>query len=166
MAEKNDSKMVGSSERSSTEIRNDIAARRESISQTVGQLGEKIHETLDWKGYVARYPYAAIGVALGAGIIVGSFLKRRASPTERIVDALVDKVDQFGDDLRNSARKLFVKTVAPGLFRGSIYGLAGKALMQYLQNRAAHAEGNGGNLSQSGEWNDVRRTTSMPPNIS
>ncbi len=164
MAEKNDSKTLGSSERSSTEIRNDIAARRESITQTVGQLGDKIHETLDWKGYVARYPYAAIGVAVGAGIIVGGLLKRKPSPSERIVEALVDKDDQLGDDLRDSVRKLFIKTAAPSLFRGSLYGIAGRALMHYLQNRAIHAEGNGGNPSPTGEWSEIRRTTPMPPN--
>lgn len=138
--------------RSSADIRNDIAARRDSISQTVGRLGERIHETLDWKGYVGRYPYAAIGVALGAGLIVGSLLKRRATPTERIMNALVDKAGELGDDLRGSAQKLIMRTAAPGLFRGAIYGIAGRALMQYLEHRAAHAEGNGASRSAEPEW--------------
>lgn len=165
MAEKGDSRNAGVTERSATEIRSDIAAHRESITQTVGQLGDRIHQTLDWKGYISRHPYAAVGIAAGAGLIVGRLLSRKPTPSERIIDALVDKAEQIGDDLRESAKKLFLRTAAPSLFRGTIYGLAGKALMQYLQNRAIHAEGNGGNLSPEGPWHNIRRTT-PPPNLS
>lgn len=151
--------------RSSEDIRSDIAARRDSISQTVGRLGERIHETFDWKGYVGRYPYAAVGIAVGAGLVVGSLLKRRATPTERIVNALVDKAEELGDDLRDSARNLIMKTAAPSLFRGTVYGLAGRALMQYLERRAAHAEGNGAGFSPEPEWKD-RHPSATPPSVS
>jgi len=163
MAE-NDSKSTNGSERSSDEIRNDIAARRESISHTVGQIGEKIHETLDWKGYIDRYPYAAIGLAVGTGLLLGGLLRRKRSPTERIVDALAEKAEELGESLRDSARRMIIKTAAPSLFRGTIYGIAGKALMQYLHNRAVHVEGNGGNFSHE-DWREIRRSTSMPPNV-
>ncbi len=43
-------------ERSAEEIRQDIAAKRESISETVDRLGERIQETLDWREYVVEYP--------------------------------------------------------------------------------------------------------------
>lgn len=166
MAENNSSRNAGNSERSSSEIRNDIAARRESISQTVGQIGEKIHQTLDWRGYIARYPYAAVGLAVGTGLVIGGLLKRKSSPAERFMDALTERAEDLGDRLIDSARKVIVRTAAPRLFRGTIYGIAGKALMQYLQDRAAHAEGNGGNFPHSGDWRDVQRTTSTPPNVS
>jgi len=165
MVEQNDSEAAGGFERSADDIRNDIAARRKSITQTVGQLGDKIHETLDWKGYVARYPYASVGVAAGAGLVIGMLLSRRPSPSERIMDALVEKAEELGDDLRNAARKLIIRTAAPSLFRGTIYGFAGKALMQYLQSRAAHAEGNGGSLRPE-DWRGIQRTTPMPPDVS
>ena len=35
------------SDRSAVAIRQDIAAKRESISETVDKLGERIHETFD-----------------------------------------------------------------------------------------------------------------------
>jgi hypothetical protein len=162
MAEQDELRPMNGSERSSAEIRDDIAARRESISLTVGRLGEKIHEALDWKGYVARYPYAAVGVAVGTGLILSGLFKRKATPTERLVNALIDKAEQLGDDLRLAAGRLILKNAAPGLFRGSLYGLAGKALMQYLQNRAAPAEGNGANPSAEAPWRDSRSTTSTP----
>lgn len=44
------------SDRSAVAIRQDIAAKRESISETVDKLGDRIHETLDWREYVAEYP--------------------------------------------------------------------------------------------------------------
>ncbi len=162
MAEYDELRPADRSGRSSEKIRDDIAARRESISQTVDLLGEKIHDTLDWKGYVARYPYVAMGVAVGAGLVLSGLFKRKATPTERLVDALVDKIDELGDDLRSSARRLIIKHAAPGLFRGTLYGLAGKVLMQYLHNRTTHMEGNGANLSAGAEWMDPRHSTSTP----
>jgi ElaB/YqjD/DUF883 family membrane-anchored ribosome-binding protein len=162
MAEYDELRPADRTERSSDKIRDDIAARRESISQTVDLLGERIHDTLDWKGYVARYPYVAIGVAAGAGLILSGLFKRKATPTERIVNALVDKIDELGDDLRTSARRLIIKHAAPDLFRGTLYGIAGRALMQYLHNRTAPVEGNGANLSAETEWRDPHRTTSTP----
>lgn len=164
MAEKNDSKVTGNFERSAEEIRHDIAAKRESITQTVGRLGNKIQDTFDWRGYVQRYPYQTLGVAVGAGLVLGMLFKRRTSPSQRIIDALVEKAEEIGDDLRDSARKVFLRTAAPGLFKGTIYGFAGKALMQYLQSRAAHAEANGGHLHPE-DWREIRRTTPMPPNV-
>ena len=162
MAEQYGARSVGGSERSSAEIRDDIATRRESISQAVGRLQEKIHETLDWKGHVARHPYVAVSVAVGTGLILSGLFKRKASPTERIVDALIDKAEELGDDLCRAARKLIIRTAAPSLFRGALYGLAGKALMHYLQNRAAHAEGNGASPTAETEWKGLQRTTSTP----
>ena len=37
------------SERSAETIRRDIAARRDSISGTVDRLGDRLHETFDWR---------------------------------------------------------------------------------------------------------------------
>jgi len=161
MADRNES-IPGKSdgpERSATDIRNDIAARRESITQTVDQLGEKIHEVLDWKGYVRRYPYASLGLAVGTGFLVSRIFKKKSSPVDRLVEAISDRAERLGDDLRKSATRLIMKTAAPGLFRGTLYGIAGKALMQYLQNRVAAAEGNGANLSPETDWRDMHRTT-------
>jgi hypothetical protein len=165
MAEKSDLK-PGGMDRSSQEIRGDIAAKRESISDAVDQLGVRIQESLDWKVYVHRYPYVAMGAALGAGFLIASALthKRRSSPLERITDVLVGKAEDLGEDLRKSARNLIVKTAAPNLFRGTIYGLAGKALMQYLQTRIVMAEGNGSRVSGA-EWKPPQQPASTPSNF-
>ena len=53
-------------ERSAREIRQDIAAKRETISETVDKLGERIHQTLDWREYVAEYPGGRAGAGGGS----------------------------------------------------------------------------------------------------
>jgi len=160
MADKSDSK-PGGVDRSLEEIRGDIAAKRDSISQTVGSLGERIQGAMDWRAYVRRYPYRAVGAAVGTGFLLAATLAgRKATPMDRIMDVLVDKAEELGDDLRKSAHRLLLRTVAPGLFRGTIYGLAGKALMQYLQNKVTLAEGNGANLSSEMEWKRSQQPTS------
>jgi ElaB/YqjD/DUF883 family membrane-anchored ribosome-binding protein len=54
-------------ERSSEDIRQAIAREKENVSQTVEQIGERIKEKMDWRGYVRDSPYWAIGAAAGLG---------------------------------------------------------------------------------------------------
>ena len=89
---------------------------------------------------------------------------------ERMVNVLLDKAGELGDDLRRSACNLVLKTAAktvvPVLFQGAIYGLAGKTLMQYLQSKAILAKGNGANLSSGMEWKRSQQPTSTTPSYS
>src|SRR5437870_13752884 len=85
------------SERSAVEIRQDIAAKRESISETVDKLGERIHETFDWHEYVAEYPAVAMGLAAGAGCLGAGIFKRRPSPQDRTLDAMADLREHMTD---------------------------------------------------------------------
>ena len=80
-------------ERSAEEIRQNIAATRDSITETVDQLSSRVQRTLDWKTYVADYPLAATGVAAGLGILLGYFIQPRATPGQRIHDALADLIE-------------------------------------------------------------------------
>src|SRR5882762_11698734 len=84
-------------DRSAVAIRQDIAAKRESISETVDKLGERIHETFDWHEYVAEYPAVALGLAAGAGFLVAWIFKRKPSPQERIMDAVADLTEDMTD---------------------------------------------------------------------
>jgi hypothetical protein len=49
-------------ERSTEDIRQDIAKEKEDISQTVEQIGERTNEKLDWRGYVNGSPYWALAI--------------------------------------------------------------------------------------------------------
>ena len=69
-------------ERSAREIRQDIAAKRETISETVDKLGERIHQTLDWREYVGSTGRCA-GLSAGVGFWSREFssesLRRRSA---------------------------------------------------------------------------------------
>ncbi len=80
-------------ERSAEEIRHNIAATRDSITETVDQLSSRVQRTLDWKTYVADYPLAATGVAAGLGILLGYIIQPRATPGQRIHAALADFIE-------------------------------------------------------------------------
>jgi ElaB/YqjD/DUF883 family membrane-anchored ribosome-binding protein len=137
MAERNDLK--DEAERSSEKIRRDIAAKRETISETVDRLGERIHEKLDWRGYIAEYPYAAIGAAAGVGLLVGMMLRRRSSPLDRVTDAITDMVDQVGDHVRGAVGGAITRVGSRSLVKGTLYGMATKMAVDWLKSAASNA---------------------------
>jgi hypothetical protein len=88
--------------RSAEEIRQDIAAKRESITETVDKLGDRIQQTLDWRKYVVEYPFVALGVAAGLGFFVSRIFKPRPTPRDRIMDALSETVEDITDRFRSN----------------------------------------------------------------
>ena len=79
-------------ERSTEDIRQDIAKEKENISQTVEQIGERINEKLDWRGYVKDSPYWALGAAAGLGYLASRMFIRRTTPMERIMRPIAEEV--------------------------------------------------------------------------
>jgi hypothetical protein len=92
-------------ERSSEEIRQDIFEKLESLSKTVDQLGNRIHETFDWREQVARHPYVALGAAAGLGFLLSGLFKPAPSPGERIMDAIGETVEDIGNSLNASLKQ-------------------------------------------------------------
>ncbi|HEU4388464.1 MAG TPA: DUF3618 domain-containing protein [Blastocatellia bacterium] len=92
--------------RSADEIRQDIAANRESITRTVDKLGAKLHEKLDWREYVADHPAAALGLAAGVGFLVSRVFRRRLTPRERIVEALADTLEDATWRVRDGVQSI------------------------------------------------------------
>ena len=90
------------SERSAQELRDDIAATRESISETVDRLGERLQQSLDWREYVAEHPYVALGASAGLGLLLSGLFKRRLSPRDRMIEALSETVEDFSDRVRGN----------------------------------------------------------------
>lgn len=102
MAERSDLRLTQATpetddERSAEAIRQDIAARRESISRTVEQINDKVQSKLDWRTYASDYPLVAIGVAVGAGVLVSRLWRPKPTPGERILDAIAESVEQVAD---------------------------------------------------------------------
>ena len=60
-------------------LRRDVDATRAAITGTVGELRQKVGETMKWQSYVERYPAPIfVGAAL-VGLIVGRRFARRSA---------------------------------------------------------------------------------------
>jgi ElaB/YqjD/DUF883 family membrane-anchored ribosome-binding protein len=137
MAERDDLRSVEHGwQRSAEEIRQDIAAKRESITQTVDRLGDQLHRKLDWREQVGQHPYVAIGAAAAVGLLVSGVFKHRPTPRERIMDALAETVEDFTDDVRHSVSSLFLKAVGPSFLRSALAGILTKAVVQAFKSKS------------------------------
>ncbi|HYP25977.1 MAG TPA: hypothetical protein VE262_04590 [Blastocatellia bacterium] len=144
---------AGPAERSAEEIRQDIAAKRDTITETVDKLGERIQETLDWREYIGQYPYLALGLAAGLGFLVSGIFKRNPTPTERMIDALADSVEDITDRFRDSLGDVIPKKTGPGrTVKAAVTGAVATAATNYLKNQVSTRLGFG-----SGEQASTRR---------
>lgn len=123
-------------ERSAEEIRQDIAAKRESITETVDRLSNRFQETIDWRTYVGDYPLVALGVAAGAGYLLSGIFKPRPTPRDRIMDALAESVEDLTDRFRDSLEILPQKKPGAGrTVKAALTAMATKAAADYLKKR-------------------------------
>ena len=126
----------GASERTCDEIRQDIAARRESITETVDKLSERVNRTLDWRVYVTEHPLVATGLAAGVGVLVAGIFKPRPTPGERILAAFSETVEAVTGRLREQLEQLPAKPISS---RQSVQAVAAalvaKAVTSYLSKR-------------------------------
>jgi len=113
-------------ERSSEDIRQDIAKGEENISQTVAQIGELIEEKLDWREYVKDSPYWAIGAAAGLGYLASRIFIARATPMERIMGSIAQEV-------RGSLGGVLAGAAGPGLVRVTLQSIATKAAAGWIK---------------------------------
>jgi hypothetical protein len=124
-------------DRSAEEIRQDIAAKRESISETVDRLNDKFQSTLDWRTYAGNFPFVALGAALGLGYVVSRIFTPKPTPRERIMEAIADSVEdfkgQFGDylDLDIVPRK---RTTIGTSVKAAATAMLTKAATDYVKN--------------------------------
>lgn len=137
MAESHDLRSVEQHwQRSAEEIRQDIAAKRESISQTVDRLGDGLQQMLDWREQVAQHPYVALGAAAAVGALLSGVFKHRPTPRERIMDAVAETIEDLTDDVRNSVTGLFLKTAGPSFLRSAIAGILTKVVVDAFKTKA------------------------------
>jgi len=124
-------------ERSTEDIRQDIAKREKDISEKVEQIGERIKEKLDWRRYVRDSPYWALGVAAGFGYLASGMFKRRPTPMERIMGSIAE----VG---RDSLGGLLAGATGPGLIKVTLLGIATKAAANWIKNATSTTLANGG----------------------
>lgn len=123
------------SERSAEEIRQNIVATRESITDTVDRLNDRFQETFDWRTYVGRNPLVAVGVAAGLGLLVSAIFKPRATPLDRMKAALADSVEDFTDHLRSQIDGVVQRPGFSQTVKAAATGLAVKAASDFLTNQ-------------------------------
>jgi hypothetical protein len=116
-------------ERSAEEIRQDIAAKRESITETVERLNDKFQSTLDWRTYAGDYPFVALGLALGLGYVASRIFTPKPTPRQRIMEAIADSVEDFKDQFGD-----YLEIVPP---KKSAIGTSAKAAATALLTKAA-----------------------------
>ena len=124
-------------ERSTEDIRQDIAKGEDAISQTVEKIGERIKEKLDLRGYVKDYPYWTLGAAAGLGYLASGIFRKRTTSMEQIMDSIAEKVrDPLGGMLDRAG--------GPGLIKVALLGIAAKAAASWLKNATSKAVASGG----------------------
>jgi len=136
-------------DRSTFAIRQDIAAKRESISETVDKLGDRIQESLDWREYVTEYPAISLGVAAGAGFLIAGVFKRRPSPRERIMEAVAelteDMTDRVGGVMAGVIQKKLisgrtVKAAAATMIAKAVVDIVKKQISSSLTNDSSRCQ--------------------------
>ncbi len=130
-------------ERSSGDIRQDIANGRESISQKVDQIGERIKESLDWREYVKDSPYWAMGAAAGLGYLASRMLTPRTTPMERIMNSIAGELHDALGGLTSGA-------AGTGLVKVTLLGIATKAAAGWIKNATSTEVAGGGPRPQTG----------------
>ena len=125
--------------RSSEEIRQDILEKREQIAETVDRLGDKIQQTFDWREYLGRHPYVALGAAAGVGLLFAGLFKRNPTPTERISDALAESVEDLSSRFRDTLGDLplpSAKKMGPGrTVKTAVVAMVTKSAADFLKQR-------------------------------
>ena len=124
-------------ERSTEDIRQDIAKKEEHISRTVEQIRERITEKVDWRGYVKGSPYWALGAAAGLGYLASGMFRTRTSPVERITGPLAEAGRDSIDDVRAGA-------AGPSLIKATLLGIAAKAFSDWIKNATSTAAAGSG----------------------
>lgn len=119
--------------RSAEDIRQDITKEQENISQTVGQISERVTDKLDWRAHVRNSPFWALGAAAGLGYVASTVFSKRTTPSERLIHAL-------GEEVRGSLGGILAGAAGPGLIKLALLGIATKAAVGWIRDATSAGE--------------------------
>jgi len=119
-------------DRSIDDIRQDIERTRQNISGTVDSLGAKLQGQLDWREYVRRKPFLAIGVGVGTGLVVSRMLIPRPKPTSTISDLVANTLAK--------TVRLVARPKEQSFLTGAFKMLAGVVATQVAQSLHSESE--------------------------
>ncbi|MDZ4184902.1 MAG: DUF883 C-terminal domain-containing protein [Desulfuromonadales bacterium] len=113
-------------ERSTEDIRQDLAREEENLSRTAQKIGDRIKEKLDWGEYVKDSPYLALGIAAGVGFFAARALQPRRTPMQRIIGTLAEEV-------RGSLDGFHVGAARPSLAQMTLLGIGTKLAADWIR---------------------------------
>lgn len=131
-------------ERSTEEIRQDIAREEENLTRTAQKIGDRIKEKLDWGEYVKDSPYLALGIAAGVGFFAARALQPRKTPMERIIGSLAEEV-------RGSLGNLHAGESKTGLARLALLGIGTKLAADWIKKANSRGPSDSVSLPSEGE---------------
>lgn len=170
MAEKTDlARYEPVGERTAEEIRHDIETKRENISETVDLLGDRIQESLDWRVYVGKHPFVAVGVASGLGLLVSKLFVRHPTPRERMLDAIADSIEDTSGRMRDYLGEVFERDHRIGTaVRGAVAGLVSRLAIDFLKGKLNQRMGRTDSASSRERHQDSRPVSAasgLSPNV-
>jgi ElaB/YqjD/DUF883 family membrane-anchored ribosome-binding protein len=128
-----------SADRNPAQLRNEIEASKEAITDTIKRLDDRMHRAVDWRAQVRDHPLFAISVAAAGGMLLAGMLKRKPSPRERIIDAIAESVEDVTNKIRNRVGTEITRTVTGSLVKTAITTLLAKKATEYLLHMKADA---------------------------
>jgi len=128
-----------SASRDPAQLRNDIEASREAITDTIKRLDEHVHRAVDWRAQVRDHPFVALGTAAVGGMILAGMFKRKPSPRDRIVDAIADSVEDITDQVRHRVGSQLTRTVTGSLLKAVVTTVVAKKATEYVLHMTTNA---------------------------
>ena len=129
-------------DRNAAELRDDIKASKEAITDTMKRLDQHVNRAVDWRVQVGDHPYIAIGAAAVAGTLLAGLFKPKPSPRDRIVDAVAESVEDITDRVRNRIGTQLTRTVAGSMLKTAATALVMKKVTEYLLHMSTLADRN------------------------
>ena len=128
-------------ERSTKDIRRDIAKEIGNITETIEKIGGRINKKLDWREYLNDYPYWALGAAAGLGYLASGIFLSDTRPRRCTLES-------YTDEDHNSLGSLFAGTAGSGLIKATLLGVATKAAVSWMTNASSTILGKSGERSR------------------
>jgi ElaB/YqjD/DUF883 family membrane-anchored ribosome-binding protein len=128
-----------SATRDPAQLRNDIEASRDAITDTIKRLDEHVHRAFDWRTQVRDHPFVALGAAAVGGMLLAGMFKRKASPRDRIVDAIADSVEDLTDKVRNRVGSQLTRTVTGSLLKAAVTTVVAKKATEFVIQMTTNA---------------------------
>ena len=147
------------------DIRREMAQIRRDLHVDMQGVVAGAEAATDWRHYVRLYPWAALGLAFGAGFLLVPRRRRSVSQTaEQAADAAVAKVKgkTFRVEMPSvaSSKTVEKEKTRSGLW-GALFGMVVPVVMKAAQNYASHYVET--LLAQNGQFGPEPAGPSGPP---